>query len=273
MPKNNNKKWLSLFVVMLLSVIVTPSYASSFNGTWSGKLTQPGGPYTTYDFSLNNFVETAGSVTGTSYIMTSAGDWAQMSLTGTVTGSQISFSESAIVAQSGALTWCIKSGTLTLSGSGEILSGSWSTTTPSCTANTGSITTRNAIGKGLGDPNCTYQGQRTGGTDPISLGSGNHYEQINDYHSSGTNILEFTRYYNSSAAPSSVPSMVDSRWRTTYDRYVNIHSSTEVMLERADGLIIYFEYDSCAIQSKTDANLNVSLTQTGSGIGSTWEFT
>jgi hypothetical protein len=55
-------------------------------------------------------------------------------------------------------------------------------------------------GKALGSCSCSKGQPQTG--DPITVGTGNVFEQAQDYTTTGPNPLSFTRYYNSMGAVS-----------------------------------------------------------------------
>jgi YD repeat-containing protein len=103
--------------------------------------------------------------------------------------------------------------------------------------------------------------------DPVSVGSGNLFEQFNDYETSGFNTLGFTRYYNSGANPRTFAVALGPNWRSTYDRHVRIISPSSVTVERADGEALSFALTGGVWQTSTD--IDTKLTNTGS----TWIFT
>ena len=103
-------------------------------GDWSGSLTQPNGPITDiFEFSMS-FEVNGNQVTGSSQIVAGP-EFANMSLTGTLTGDRLQFAETAITSQiqpPNGVVWCLKTGTLTLAqgASGSSLSGSWTAISP-----------------------------------------------------------------------------------------------------------------------------------------------
>jgi hypothetical protein len=107
----------------------------NLSGDWRGKFTQPA--ERTYNYENEMSLTFAGRVaTGTSRV-TVAGDptyFGNFTLTGTVTGSEFTFSETSITAQNPlpGRTWCIKSGVLTyrLVNGERTLRGPW--TAPGC---------------------------------------------------------------------------------------------------------------------------------------------
>ena len=120
--------------------------------------------------------------------------------------------------------------------------------------------------KQSGKPACPFG-------DPCDVASGAKFEQVADYQTAGPNPLGFTRYYNSIAGsgPATFASSLGSYWRGTYDRYIDIVSASSVLAERADGRVLTFASNGGAWT--TDPDVDLKLTQTGSGIGSTWTLT
>ncbi len=119
-------------------------------------------------------------------------------------------------------------------------------------------------GQTLGDPSsqigCAICGY------PINLGTGNMFEEADDYHTAGPNRLEFLRYYNSMATSPTFAASLGKNWRSNYDRYLNI-SPTSVIAERPDGQQVTFT--SSGGGWTTDADIDLTLT----GAGSTWTLT
>ena len=121
--------------------------------------------------------------------------------------------------------------------------------------------------KSLGSP-CDNPGECSGG-DPITLGTGNVFEQVVDYATAGANPLKFTRYYNSqnnAAAPAALATSLGTDWRSTYDRYLEISASggqpTSLTAERADGRSLAFVPNGNNWVS--DSDIDIALTQSGS---------
>jgi hypothetical protein len=80
----------------------------------------------------------------------------------------------------------------------------------------GTITLVNPKYKPCGS-SCDTPGNCPAG-DPVSLATGNLYEEVKDYKTSGINPLSFTRYYNSLGDTNTHASMLGQNWRSTYDR-------------------------------------------------------
>ncbi|MFZ3326176.1 MAG: DUF6531 domain-containing protein [Methylocella sp.] len=101
--------------------------------------------------------------------------------------------------------------------------------------------------------------------DPISIGSGNLFEQVQDYATAGQNPLAFTRYYNSMATPDTYAVTMGQNWRTIFDRYLHIINPSAiygVVAERPDGQVISFSSSSGTYTP--DSDVDYSLTKSGS---------
>jgi len=110
----------------------------------------------------------------------------------------------------------------------------------------------------IGEPMCG---------NPINIATGGKFEQITDYQTAGANKLGFTRYYNSTANPTTFAVSLGSHWRSTYDRYLRIASASSVTAERADGQNLTFTLNGGTWTS--DSDIDFKLTQSGS----TWTLT
>ncbi len=101
--------------------------------------------------------------------------------------------------------------------------------------------------------------------DPITVGTGNVFEQVTDYATVGQNPLGFTRYYNSLGHISNSGTFAATlgiNWRSNYDRYLNIGSSTTVLAERSDGQVLTFTKTGGVW--KADSDVDYKLTNSGS---------
>jgi RHS repeat-associated protein len=128
--------------------------------------------------------------------------------------------------------------------------------------------TSTAAGKTNG-PTCEgagQTGQTNGGCDPINLGTGNLFEQVADYQTAGPNKLGFIRYYNSSSLPTKAASL-GTNWRSTFDRYLIVSSSTSVLVESADGRQLGFFLNNGIWHTDSDVDLALA------NAGSTWIVT
>jgi YD repeat-containing protein len=107
----------------------------------------------------------------------------------------------------------------------------------------------------------------SGGTscaDPINTATGNVFEEVTDYQTTGQNPFAFRRYYNSSGGGSSFASTLGPNWRTPYDRYIQIPSTSSVAAERPDGQIVAFSLQSGIWTPDSDVDVRLSHA------GSTW---
>jgi YD repeat-containing protein len=98
---------------------------------------------------------------------------------------------------------------------------------------------------------------------PINVATGNMFEQVTDYTTVGTNPLALTRTYNSlSYTRNLYPTMMGPNWRTNYDRYLRVSSSTMASLEQADGRAINFALSGGV--GTPDSDVDVKMTYSGS---------
>ena len=116
-----------------------------------------------------------------------------------------------------------------------------------------------ALGNSLSSPGCIVCGDPP---DPIDVGSGNLFEEFDDYHTSGPNQLGLTRYYNSMSAANTFATSLGAGWRFCYDRYLRLVSATSVVAERPDGQQLTFTLTAGAWTADTDVDFK--LTNTGS---------
>jgi YD repeat-containing protein len=98
--------------------------------------------------------------------------------------------------------------------------------------------------------------------DPINIGTGNVFEEVTDYQTTGQNPLAFRRYYNSAGGGFAFASTLGPNWRTPYDRYIQIPSTYRIAAERPDGQIVAFTLNSGVWTP--DSDVDVRLSQTGS---------
>jgi YD repeat-containing protein len=119
--------------------------------------------------------------------------------------------------------------------------------------------------KSLGAP-CDNPGGVACGN-PINIATGNKYEQVSDFETAGQNKLSFIRYYNSMAVADTYADELGPNWRSNYDRYLYLVSSTEVQAERADGQIINFFLSGGVWTTASDVDMTLTNT------GATWTLT
>jgi YD repeat-containing protein len=86
---------------------------------------------------------------------------------------------------------------------------------------------------------CPPAGNPTCG-DPITIGSGNVFEEATDYQSAGPNKLMLTRYYNSPIPGTFNFFAMFYPWRTNYDSFVYIPAANEVDVILPDNKNFYF---------------------------------
>jgi RHS repeat-associated protein len=115
-------------------------------------------------------------------------------------------------------------------------------------------------GKVLGIPLCACG-------DPINPATGNLFEHVADYRTWGANQLGFDRYYNSLAGADTVASTMGGNWRSGYDRYLRVASSSSVVAERADGRQLAFTLTGSAWAPDNDVGARLTNS------GQTWTLT
>ncbi len=106
-------------------------------------------------------------------------------------------------------------------------------------------------------------GQSTVGY-PISVGTGNMFEQATDYTSDGANPLAIIRYYNSMGNATGVRTLASAlgvNWRSNFDRFLQI-GSLKIIAQRANGQQLAFTLNNGIWTSDSDVDLR--LTQSGS---------
>ncbi len=99
--------------------------------------------------------------------------------------------------------------------------------------------------------------------DPVNVATGNLFEAVTDYSTVGTNPLALTRYYNSMSYTRGLyPTLMGVNWRTNFDRYLNVVSSSLVVAERQDGRRVVFNLVGSTWTP--DADIDIKLTNSGS---------
>src|SRR5262249_6862635 len=103
--------------------------------------------------------------------------------------------------------------------------------------------------------------------EPIDLGSGNVFDSVTDYSTTGQNPLALIRYYNSFSMPDTYAVSMGASWRHNYDRYLHIINPSAiygVTVERPDGQVISFSSNSGTYTTDTDLDYSLSVA------GGTW---
>jgi hypothetical protein len=93
---------------------------------------------------------------------------------------------------------------------------------------------------------------------PINLGSGDVFEQVPDYTTTGQNRLIFARYYDSKRQPATFAAL-GANWRSTYDRYLRILSASVVTAERASGQQLTFTLSRGEWTPNTDVDFSLRM--------------
>ena len=79
-----------------------------------------------------------------------------------------------------------------------------------------------------------FNGNPDGGTNPISLLTGNKFEAVTDFESAGPGRLAFRRYYNGRSVEEGV---LGVGWRTNFERKI-VDSGALLYLHRTDGKVV-----------------------------------
>ena len=87
-----------------------------------------------------------------------------------------------------------------------------------------------------------------------------------DYETTRQNKLRFVRYYNGLAA-NTIATTLGGNWRSNFDRYIQLTSSTSVLVERPDGQQLTFALTNGIWTPDTD--VDITLTDSGA----TWILT
>lgn len=93
---------------------------------------------------------------------------------------------------------------------------------------------------------------------PVEIATGNTYYEVTDYTTAGPNPLAFTRSYNSQGSSTG---MLGGNWSTTYDRRIQILSSSVVLAVRPNGRQLMFTLSGSTWTA--DSDVDVSLTNSG----------
>ena len=117
------------------------------------------------------------------------------------------------------------------------------------------------------DPTPTTTGQASCG-DPVDIATGNKTEVIVDYETNTPDRLAFMRFYNSQAAGLT---SLGQAWRSNFDRSFLIQSPLLITLTRINGQVITFTLSGSSWQA--DSDVDVTLSHSGTGVGSTWTVT
>jgi RHS repeat-associated protein len=107
-----------------------------------------------------------------------------------------------------------------------------------------------AVGGSVGNP---FAGE------PVNIATGNMAYHKTDYKTAGQNPLGFTRYYNSRGTFSG---SLGVNWRSSYDRYIWLFSTTLVAAQRADGQTLVFNLVGGVWTP--DSDVDYTLTNSGS---------
>ncbi len=120
------------------------------------------------------------------------------------------------------------------------------------------------------DCGCITKAGASSAGEPIDIATGNMAYQFTDYTTAGQNPLAFTRYYNSRGNASGIVTLAGTlgvNWRSTFDRYLQINSSSQVTAERAGGQQYIFTLSGSTWTPNGDVDIKLTYS------GSTWTLT
>jgi RHS repeat-associated protein len=100
--------------------------------------------------------------------------------------------------------------------------------------------------------------------DPITVSTGNLFEEVTDYETVGANTLSFIRYYNSLADPNTTAVTLGRNWRSIFDRYLRFPGAA-IAAERADGQELIFNPNPNGTNWSSDADVDITIVQIASG--------
>src|SRR6185312_5440792 len=108
-----------------------------------------------------------------------------------------------------------------------------------------------------------------GAGDPVNVGTGNEYEDQQDY--SGPGPLKLDRYYDSDT--STVSSHIGAHWRHTFDRSIKyVNSPPTATIFRQDGRQIQFRKSSGVWIADPDINDTLFENDDGQGHILGWSY-
>jgi RHS repeat-associated protein len=266
--ESSNETGMGRFIVPLASSVQPDaSQPATITGNYSGTLSQPANSlgYTVWQDQFALVEDSSGNISGTRYSgVLGTPYFVIWSISGKVSNGVFAFSDQIILSQNNGpnSSWCLITGTLIVSPSGNTLSGPWQSS--NCgSAGSGTINVSRSSGKLIGSGSLSTGDCMCG--DPIDINTGNVHEQYTDYSTSGTNPLQFIRYYNS-RTQGTYSTELGTNWRSNFDRYLQLSLST-VVAERANGQQLTFTLQSGKWVSDTDVDVTLSES------GSTWTLT
>jgi YD repeat-containing protein len=269
------KLTLALILLACLSLFSSTAAAQStpsMQGVWTGTRNETSPPSGLPADSIQTFTlyqtSPGGAVVGTVaiYWPTTSYYWSG-SASGTISGSTISltFTPEIVNLPSGASA-CAETESLPISSSGGVTTMVMPSYNP-CGSGTSTINSYTLTLSGWQHLGCSPCGAGPQSGIPIDPSTGNVTDTETDYTTSGQNPLAFTRYYNSFQPPLTYAGGMGTQWRTNYDRYLQLTSSSVVIAERPNGNQIIFTLVGSTWTPPTD----VDMTLTNSG--STWTLT
>ncbi len=252
-----------------------PAFAQSspsLQGSWIGYRTETGSLGSLPANSTETYVlyqaSPGGNVVGTIAIYWPGTTyyWSG-SASGTVSGSNLSLTFTPeVVNLPAGNTACGETETLPISSSGGVTTMVMPSYHP-CGSGASTILSYTLTDLGWPHSGCSPCGSGPKTGLPIDPTTANVTDTETDYTTSGMNQLVFARTYNSFQPNLTYAVSMGTQWRTNYDRYLQMVSSSEVIAERPNGDQITFTLSGSTWSAGTD----VDMTLTSSG--STWTLT
>ena len=266
---------VALILVLWLLCAPLPGSAQTLpnlTGAWTGSRTEIGDtglPPNSNQVLVLYQIGPGGPVLGTlsTYWPGTSYYWVA-SASGTISGNTLTLTW-AIIAANTPNGGCGGTENLTLSVTGGVVTAAVPTYHPCGSSGTIEPYTLTLVGwqKMLGMDNSGGTGCACFSGDPIDVATGNVYESVKDYETAGSNKLSFIRYYNSFTPIATYAVSMGQNWRTHYDRYLNLASSTQIIAERPDGEQLPFNL--VGTTWTPDSDVDMTLTNTGA----TWTLT
>lgn len=274
---------IGVALILVLWVLCAPLPGSAqtlpnLTGAWTGSRVEenspPGLPDDSNQVLVLYQIGSGGAVVGllTTYWPGYSYQWAAYA-SGTVSGNTLNLTWTVIpdtvVLPDGDVACSVTNVNLALSTSGGITTATIPTYHPCNGSGTVLPYSLTLVGwqSMLGMDNSGGTGCSSFCGDPIDVATGNVYESVKDYETAGSNKLSFIRYYNSYTPIATYAVSMGQNWRTHYDRYLNLASSTQLIAERPDGEQLPFTLVGTTWTPEPD----VDMTLTNSG--ATWTLT
>ncbi len=105
---------------------------------------------------------------------------------------------------------------------------------------------------------------------PVHIGTGNKFQQENDYIGLGPFAVDFRRFYNSTATGTTTG--LGQYWRNSYDRTITASDAITTKVHREDGKTFEFLYDGVAWKPDPDVTTRLEEILDGQGTRIGWRY-